>query len=104
MSGGEGNDLLAGGGQDDFLEGEEGNAFVPQKVLWNEIPGRSNAWAKEQIKALGIHGFNQEFGCKFLGSTNTVINPETLRTLLNMAVEPRFHDLKDRLRVWEKPL
>jgi hypothetical protein len=85
-------------------EGEEGNAFVPQKVLWNEIPGRTKEWAKEQIKALGIHGFNQEFGCKFLGSTNTVINPETLRTLLSSSVDPVWYDLKDRLRLWEKPL
>jgi hypothetical protein len=85
-------------------EGSEGNAFVPQKVLWDRIPGRDKEWAKEQIKALGIHGFNQEFGCKFLGSTNTVINPEVLRTLLSMNVDPIFYDLKDRLRVWEKPI
>ena len=80
------------------------NSFVPQKVTWEKVPGRDKEWAKEQIKNLGIHGFNQEFACKFLGSTNTVINPEVLRTLLSMDVNPRFYDLKDRLRVWEKPL
>lgn len=85
-------------------EGESGNSFVPQKVIWDKVPGRDKAWAKEQIKNLGIHGFNQEFACKFLGSTNTVINPEVLRTLLNMDIDPRFFDLKDRLRVWEKPI
>jgi len=42
--------------------------------------------------------------CKFLGSTNTVINPEVLRTLMNMDKDPKFLDLKDRLRVWEKPV
>lgn len=86
------------------VDGEQGNSFVPQKVTWERVPGRDRAWAKEQVKNLGIHGFNQEFACKFLGSTNTVINPEVLRTLLNMDVDPRFMDLKDRLRVWEKPL
>jgi hypothetical protein len=85
-------------------EGDQGNSFVPQKVIWDKVPGRDKEWAKEQIKNLGIHGFNQEFACKFLGSTNTVINPEVLRTLLNMDVDPRFMDLKDRLRIWEKPL
>jgi hypothetical protein len=80
------------------------NSFVPQKVIWDKVPGRDKEWAKEQIRNLGIHGFNQEFACKFLGSTNTVINPEVLRTLLNMDVAPRFYDLKDRLRIWEKPL
>ncbi len=82
---------------------EDANSFVAQKVLWDRVPGRDKAWAKEQIKNLGIHGFNQEFGCKFLGSTNTVINPEVLRTLLNTHVEPDLYDLKNRLRVWEKP-
>lgn len=86
------------------VEGKEGNSFVPQKVTWNMVPGRDNTWAKEQIKNLGIHGFNQEFDCKFLGSTNTVLHPETLRTLLAMSVNPIFYDLKDRLRVWEKPI
>ena len=85
-------------------EGDAGNSFVPQKVIWDEVPGRDAEWAKEQIKNLGIHGFNQEFACKFLGSTNTVISPEVLRTLLSMDIDPRFYDLKDRLRLWEKPI
>ena len=85
-------------------DGEQGNSFTPQKVTWEAVPGRDRAWAKEQVKNLGIHGFNQEFACKFLGSTNTVINPETLRTLLSMDEDPKFFDLKDRLRVYEKPI
>jgi len=80
------------------------NTFVSQKVTWEKVPGRDKEWAKEQIRNLGIHGFNQEFACLFLGSTNTVIHPEVLRTLLNMDREPRFYDLKDRLKLWEKPI
>jgi hypothetical protein len=84
-------------------QGEQGNSFKPQKVIWDSVPGRDKEWAKEQIKNLGIHGFNQEFACKFLGSTNTVINPEVLRTLLSKDENPTFFDLKDRLRIYEKP-
>lgn len=80
------------------------NSFIPFKVTWENVPGRNKEWAREQISNLGIHGFNQEFACKFLGSTNTVIHPETLRTLLHMDKDPKFTDLKDRLRVWEKPI
>ena len=80
------------------------NSFIPFKVTWEAVPNRDKAWAKEQIANLGIHGFNQEFACKFLGSTNTVINPEVLRTLLTMSRDPKMYDLKDRLRVWEKPI
>jgi hypothetical protein len=86
------------------IDGEDWNSFQPQKVTWESIPGKTKQWAKEQIRILGIHGFNQEFGCHFLGSTNTVINPECLRTILKMHIDPEFFDLQDRLRVWEKPI
>ena len=88
-----------------YSEADAGdNSFIAQKVTWSSVPGRDDDWAKEQVQNLGIHGFNQEFACKFLGSTNTVINPETLRTLLTLHIDPKFYDLKDRLRVWEKPI
>lgn len=80
------------------------NSFAGQKVIWDKVPGRDKAWAQEQIRNLGIQGFNQEFACKFLGSTNTVISPECLRTLLTIHVDPKFYDLQDRLRVYEKPI
>lgn len=79
------------------------NTFKPIKVTWERVPGRDKEWAKEQKLNLGIQGFNQEFGCQFLGSTNTVIKAECLRTLLASYIEPLFYDLEDRLRIWEKP-
>ena len=75
-----------------------------KKVVWDKVPGRDKKWAAEQIRNLGIQGFNQEFACKFLGSTNTVISPECLRTLLTIHVDPKLFDLEDRLRVYEKPV
>ena len=79
------------------------NAFVPYKVIWDKVPGRDKEWAKTEIANMGMQAFNQEYACKFLGSTNTVIHPECLRTLMSMHEEPIFYDLQDRLRLWEKP-
>lgn len=85
-------------------DAENKNSFVAQKVSWERVPGRDKEWAKEQIKNLGIQAFNQEFAVAFLGSVNTVISPEVLRTLLNSYKDPEYFDLKDRLRIWEKPV
>lgn len=79
------------------------NSFFPIKVTWERVPGRDKKWAEEQIANLGPQGFNQEFGCQFLGSANTVISPECLRVLLSSWTQPKFYDLEDKLRVWEKP-
>lgn len=79
------------------------NAFVPLKVAWDRVPGRDKEWAKQEISNMGIQAFNQEYACKFLGSTNTVIHPEVLRTLMSSYVDPIFYDLQDRLSLWEKP-
>jgi len=79
------------------------NEFKPFKVIWDQVPGRDEAWASTEVANMGLQAFNQEYACKFLGSTNTVIHPECLRTLMSMDKEPIFYDLQDRLRLWEKP-
>ena len=79
------------------------NFFIPYKVIWDKVPGRDKEWAKQEIANMGMQAFNQEYACKFLGSTNTVIHPECLRTLMSMDEMPIYYDLQDRLRVWEKP-
>jgi len=70
-------------------EGEAGNSFVPQKVTWEKVPGRDKTWAKEQIKNLGIHGFNQEFACVSGNTKVTVKNPDT-NEMLNVTMENVF--------------
>jgi len=79
------------------------NTFVNTKISWQQVPGRDKEWADEQIKNLGQQKFDQEFAVKFIGSTNTVINSETIKVLMTSWKEPEFRDLKDRLQIWEKP-
>jgi len=79
------------------------NSFVHTRIGWEQVPGRDEAWAKEQIENLGMTKFNQEFNVQFIGSTHTVLNTETIETLLTVWSDPNFTDLNDRFRIWEKP-
>jgi hypothetical protein len=66
------------------------NTFKYLKVTWSDVPGRNAEWAEEQIANLGKIKFAQEFNVEFIGSTNTVIDPEVLKVL-------------NRLSIYEKP-
>ena len=48
---------------------------------WSEIPGRDEAWKEETIKNTSQSQFNTEFECEFLGSINTLILPQKLKTM-----------------------
>ena len=57
------------------------NTYVPIEVHWSEVPGRDEEWKKETIKNTSEQQFNTEFECQFLGSIDTLISPNKLRTL-----------------------
>ena len=59
----------------------ERNTYVPIEVHWSEIPGRDAAWKEETIKNTSVSQFNTEFECEFLGSIDTLITPQKLRTM-----------------------
>ena len=75
------------------------NGFVPLFIPYWEIPGRDEKWANEQHRLLGDVKFNQEVLCKFLGSSLTLINANTISQLSPMP--PVFQ--KDGFDVFEKP-
>lgn len=68
------------------------NGFHPVKVLWNEVPGRDQEWANDQLAALGYdqQKFDQEFNCEFFGSSGTLISGPTLKSLVYR--QPIHHD------------
>ena len=60
-------------------EAEQGmNGFTPLFIPYSEIPGRTVEWAEQQRALLGELKFNQEVLCRFLGSSNTLVNPDTI--------------------------
>ena len=65
-----------------WTEAEEGRSnFLPLTVNWWETPGRDEKWKEEQIANTSEEDFEQEFACNFLGTSNTLINANTLRNL-----------------------
>jgi hypothetical protein len=80
------------------------NEFKSMRIDWRRVPGRDKKWAETQRKNLGDVKFNQEFECKFLGSTATVVNHTVLEYLFTQVKEPIHLDLNDRLRIYEHPV
>ena len=81
-------------------EAEQGlNGFVPLFIPYSRIPGRDEKWAAEQKAMLGELKFNQEVLCRFLGSSNTLVNPDTIG---RMSVKPYIYS-KDGLDVFVEP-
>lgn len=60
---------------------ENKNDFVPFEISWDMVPGRDENWKQEQLEILGEHGFRQEYGNEFLGSSNTLISGHVLQSL-----------------------
>jgi len=78
---------------------EDRNGFVNLFIPYWEIPGRDEKWANEQRRLLGDLKYNQEVLCKFLGSSLTLINADTIS---QMSAIPPFLQ-KDGLDVFEQP-
>ena len=76
------------------------NGFFPLFIPYWKIPGRTEEWAAEQKAILGELKYNQEVLCKFLGSSNTLINPDVIGRM--SAKTPVYS--KDGLDVLEEPL
>ena len=83
------------------------NKFIPIDVSWRETPIspgnprlRDDTWAAEQIANTSPEQFEQEYGCSFLGSSNTLISTSKLNVL---APEEPLSEDTDGLRIYEDP-
>ncbi len=67
-----------------WVDSEEGrNEYIPIEVHWSEVPGRDDEWKKQTIKNTSKQQFQTEFECEFLGSINTLISSQKLKTLVH---------------------
>ena len=57
------------------------STFVPVEVHWSEVPGRDEEWKEQTIKNTSESQFQTEFECEFLGSVDTLINAQKLKTM-----------------------
>ncbi len=75
------------------------NGFKHLRVNYWEHPKRDEKWAAEQKALLGDVKFNQEVLCAFLGSSNTLISPDTIARLSPI----NYVYSKDNLDILEEP-
>jgi len=82
------------------------NKFVPVEVSWRDVPitpggpKRNDEWASEQIANTSPEQFEQEYGCSFLGSANTLISSTKLNVL---APEECLSEDSDGLKIFFDP-
>ena len=58
------------------------NSYIGIDVHWSDTPGRDEKWKAETIRNTSEQQFRVEYGCEFLGSSNTLIDPAKLQTLV----------------------
>jgi hypothetical protein len=73
--------------------------YVPIEVHWSMVPGRDEKWKETTIRNTSIDQFRQEFECEFIGSTNTLIHPVKLRSLVWQ--DPEL--IEGNLRIYKRP-
>lgn len=61
------------------------NGYQYVEVKWDRVPGRDEAWRMETLSAMDFdyEKFAQEYECEFLGSSGTLIEGSTLKTLVH---------------------
>jgi hypothetical protein len=84
---------------------QEKNGFKHSKATWRDVPGRDEAWKKEQLENLNYdyNKFKQEFEGELIGSTTTVIDADVLKRLIESWKPPIKKDFSDKLNIYEFP-
>jgi len=75
------------------------NDYKTVSVNWWDVPGRDEKWKEETIRNTSEKQFAVEFECEFLGSSNTLIDPNKLR-MLTFTNPIRYNDT---LKIFEDP-
>ena len=82
----------------------EKNGWAHDKIMWNEVPGRDEAWAQATKQALGSNeAWLQEFNCEFINFGESSIDDEIYDKLLNNIVEPKITLDDGHYKIWEEP-
>jgi len=82
----------------DSIEGR--NNYKNFEIHWSMVPGRDEAWKEETVRNTSQRQFDQEFGCEFLGSSNTLISGYKLQQL--RYIDPIAEH--DKMKIYEHPI
>jgi hypothetical protein len=79
---------------------EKRSDYIPIEIHWSMVPGRTQEWKEQIIRNTSEDQFRQEFECEFIGSTNTLIHPSKIKSLVFKNPILRDGDLY----IYEKPV
>lgn len=80
--------------------------FIVEKVIWRDLPDRDEEWKKRTIETDcngSVEQFEQEYECKFLGSSNSPFKAGVFERLQNDVREPVKTLLDGRLKIYTEP-
>lgn len=79
------------------------NEFYPIKITWRDQPNKDEEWAKKTRSDMGDdRAFEQEHNCSFIGSSNTLINPEHLEKIQTQ--NPIEYKYNGAMCIYEHPI
>ena len=78
---------------------KEYNDFKHFRVDWWDVPGRDEDWKKQTIANTSELQFEQEFGNNFLGTSSTLISPNSILGLQSREPIKQFNNV----RYYEEP-
>ena len=81
------------------------NEFHPIELKWDLHPDRDQTWYETEKNTMSAREFAQEYDCDFLGSGNSVIEPDTLKwyeeNFIQEPLEKRF--MGGDFWIWKYP-
>jgi hypothetical protein len=78
------------------------NNFYPVKLPWNVRPDRDEEWLENMKKDMPYQKFCQEFLCKFIGSSNTLVDGDILESIDTK--NPIDHKYNSAFAIYEHPI
>jgi hypothetical protein len=86
-----------------FSDAETGRSkWAYSKIYWHEIPGRDEAWKREQLDAISydMNMWNQEFDLHFLEDGSAAIDPQVIERLKSMTRPAEISFDNGEYKIW----
>lgn len=77
--------------------------FKPLEIKWNDVPGRDAAFKKRMLESFGgdVTRWLQEFEADFIGTSNTLISPTTIK---NLVFDKPIGQTQVGVTIYEQPI
>jgi hypothetical protein len=84
------------------IKGE--NEWQSLKILWNEVPGRTEKWKQQTIASLSdVSMWRREFECEFDEVGESALDKELFDQMKKYTLEPMYILDEGKYSLWEKP-